>query len=128
MPPDDRPTLVHPGSGFRGMTELHAAAHNGDIDAMRRALASGLDPNAKDSYRGYTPLHWLMDMAATGGPRFEMLHLLVGAGAMLDVVADDGYSSTALSLAREAGTEDSDLLADELVRLGAHELPHGQPT
>ncbi len=110
------------------MTELHAAAHSGDIDAMRRALGSGLDPNAKDSYRGYTPLHWLMDMAATGGPRLEMLHLLVEAGASLDVVADDGYSSTPLSLARDGGTRSSELLVSELVKLGALEGPHGDST
>ncbi len=65
------------------MTELHAAAHAGDLDALKSALAAGLDPNARDEYRGYTALHWLMDMAATGGRRLEMLHLLCDAGANL---------------------------------------------
>lgn len=97
------------------MTELHYAAYAGDIDGLRRALAAGLDVNAADTYRGYTPLHWLADMAATGGPRLEMLELLIRSGADINRLALDG--TTALVLAREAGTAGGDELAAVLSKL-----------
>lgn len=55
------------------MTELHYAAYCGDLDALLYWLEAGLAVNATDTYRGYTPTHWLADMAAAGGPRVEML-------------------------------------------------------
>ena len=59
-----KPTLFTPAVGARGMTTLHFAAYAGDLEAMEKALAAGLDPNARDDYRGYTALHWLADMSA----------------------------------------------------------------
>lgn len=112
---DDRPSLFSPGVGKRGMTELHYAAYAGDINGLRRGLAAGLNVNAVDSYRGYTPLHWLADMAATGGPRLEMLDLLISSGADINRLALDG--TTALVLAREAGSAGGDKLAAVLSKL-----------
>ena len=37
-------------------TGLHRAAHENDLPALRRLLASGADPNARDS-RQRTPAH-----------------------------------------------------------------------
>ena len=75
--------------------------------------------NATDTYRGYTPTLWLADMAATGGPRVEMLRALVKHGADINIKTPDG--TTALMLAREAGSAGGDALALELVALGATE-------
>jgi ankyrin repeat protein len=101
------------------MTELHHAAYCGDSDALLHFLEAGLAVNAMDTYRGYTPTHWLADMAATGGPRVEMLRALVKHGADINIKTPDG--TTALMLAREAGSAGSDALALELLALGAIE-------
>ncbi len=114
---DDYPTLFSPGSGKRGMTDLHYAAYCGDGDALAQCLSRGMDPNKKDDYRGYTPLLWLMDMAATGGPRVEMFQALVRHGADIHATSSDGTS--ALTLAREAGNQTGDDLVEALLALGA---------
>jgi ankyrin repeat protein len=99
------------------MTDLHYAAYCGDLDALHHFLETGLAVNATDTYRGYTPTHWLADMAATGGPRVEMLRALVKHGADINIKTPDG--TTALMLARQAGSAGGDELASELVALGA---------
>src|SRR5690349_13206904 len=116
---DSKPTLFSPGPGKRGMTDLHYAAYCGDLDALLHSLEAGLAVNATDTYRGYTPTHWLADMAATGGPRVEMLRALVKHGADVNIKTPDG--TTPLMLAREAGTAGGDALAAELIVLGALE-------
>ena len=98
------------------MTELHFAAYCGDMNELTRALSAGLDPNSKDTYRGYAALHWLADMAATGGPRFQMLRMLVEHGADVNLVADNG--ATARSLAAASGSAVGEQLAIELAQLG----------
>lgn len=104
------------------MTELHYAAYCGDLDALLHCLEVGLAVNAMDTYRGYTPTHWLADMAATDGPRVEMLRALVKHGADINIKTSDG--TTALMLARAAGSDGGDELADELIALGAKETSH----
>jgi ankyrin repeat protein len=101
------------------MTELHLAACRGDPDGARAALAAGCRVDARDSYRGYTPLHWLADMAATGGDRLAVLDVLLAHGADIDLRSETGMS--ALRLAREAGSNAGDALADALARRGAAE-------
>lgn len=113
----ETPTLIRPGVGRQGMNRLHYAAYCGDLDEMVQQLDAGIDPNLRDEYRGYTALHWLADMAATGGPRLQMLKLLAEKGADLNLVSDSG--DTAVGLAREAGTVGSELLEQELIKLGA---------
>ncbi len=116
---NSKPTIFSPGPGKRGMTELHYAAYCSDSDALLHFLEAGLAVNATDTYRGYTPTLWLADMAATGGPRVEMLRALVKHGADINIKTPDG--TTALMLAREAGSAGGDALALELVALGATE-------
>ena len=116
---DSKPTLFSPGPGKRGMTDLHYAAYCGDLDALLHFLEAGLAVSATDTYRGYTPTHWLADMAATDGPRVEMLRALVKHGADINIKTPDG--TTALMLARQAGSAGGDELASELVALGALE-------
>ena len=117
MPDDNLPNLYSPRQGERGMTPLHHAACCGDAAALAACLTEGMDPNARGDYRGYTPLHWLADMAAAGGDsRVEMLRELVAHGADINMRSADG--ETALMLAREASGQGDDL-AEELVALGA---------
>lgn len=119
MNDESKPRLFRPGVGNRGMTALHFAAYCGDLAELVRCLLAGADVHATDNYRGYTAAHWLADMAATDGPRVEMLRRLVQHGADVNTQTADG--TTALSLARAAGSSEGDLLAAELVRLGAQE-------
>ncbi len=99
------------------MTPLHWAAYCGDAAGLESCLAEGMDPNAVAEYRGYTPLHWLTDMAAAGGDRrVEMLRALVARGADINTRSADG--ETPLMLAREAGGQ-GDELAEELLAMGA---------
>jgi ankyrin repeat protein len=114
---ENKPTLFRPGIGKRGMNALHYAAYCGDMNELRRQLEEGANPNATDEYRGYTAVHWLADMSATGGPRVQMLRLLAAQGADLCLKSENG--ETALSLARAAGTAGSEQLVEELVLLGA---------
>ncbi|HEY5756200.1 MAG TPA: ankyrin repeat domain-containing protein [Steroidobacter sp.] len=116
---EQKPSLFSPGVGKSGMNELHYAAYCGDFDGMLKALALGLSVSATDTYRGYTALHWLTDMAATGGPRLRMLEALVAHGA--DINARSSDRQTPLVLAREAGSKMGDRLADRLLSLGALE-------
>lgn len=74
--------------------EHHALAlvvESGDVEAVRRALASGADPHSVDVL-GSPVLH----IAAAGG-QVEIMQLLVEAGADVDI--RDDYLSTALILA-----------------------------
>jgi ankyrin repeat protein len=99
------------------MTELHFAAYCGDLPELLRCLSAGMEVNAIDTYRGYSAAHWLADMAATGGPRIEMLRALVSHGANINSQTPDG--TTPLMLARAAGSNLGDELARELISLGA---------
>ncbi|MDB6066070.1 MAG: ankyrin repeat protein [Pedosphaera sp.] len=117
-----KPKLFHPGVGKRGMTELHYAAYCGDLDALLYWLEQGLEVNVTDTYRGYTALHWLADMAATQGRRVEMLAVLVEHGADIDMQTPDG--TTPLMLARAAGSSAGDELASRLMALGATDKTH----
>jgi hypothetical protein len=74
---DKKPTLFSSGVGEKGMTTLHFAAYCGDLNSLQLAVQEGLDINGRDTYRGYSPLLWLADMAAGGGQRMETFDLLV---------------------------------------------------
>jgi len=115
MTDKSKPKLFHPAVGSRGMTQLHYAAYCGDQNELERQLEAGVDPNFKDQYRGYAAVHWLADMAATGGPRVQMLRLLAQHGADIGALADNGAS--ALSLAAEAGNATGEQLVEEIAAL-----------
>jgi len=66
------------------MTELHFAAYCGDLNALVQALAAGLDPNSKDTYRGYAAVHWLTDMAASGALDLKCFGCSSSTAQMLD--------------------------------------------
>ena len=121
----DKPTLFSPGVGKYGMTQLHYDAYCGNLEGLVWCLENGSAVNATDTYRGYTPAHWLADMAAVDGPRVEMLKALVSHGADINIRTPDG--TTPLMLARAADSDRGDKLAAELLALGAHDAEPSVP-
>lgn len=101
------------------MTELHYAAYSGDLEFLINCLESGMPVDSVDTYRSYSALHWLCDMAATGGPRLEMLDKLLEFDADINLKSNDGR--TPLSLAKDSTCPLGDQLAEKLKLLGALE-------
>ena len=63
--------------------DLHKAAKEGNIEAVKQHLAAGTDVNAKDVFMGMTPLH----EAASGGHK-EIADLLIANGADVNAKSD----------------------------------------
>ena len=76
-----------------GMTELHLAAYNQDIEWVKSCLKDKFDINKKDN-NGWTPLVWAIDMACTSteGVAEEIITLLLSYGAITDLKLQ-GYTS-----------------------------------
>jgi len=78
---------------------LHAAAWRGDLEQLRRLIATGPDVNARDSY-GRTPLH-----VATFAKQRDVIQMLVKAGVDLSALENDQYD--AVTIAAVAGDEET---------------------
>jgi hypothetical protein len=87
---------------------LHAAAHKGDLAALRQLIAAKGDLNARDPY-GRTPLH-----VATYARQREAIRLLAAADADLNLLERDRYDT--VTIASVADDEDTLRL---LLSLGA---------
>ena len=87
---------------------LHAAAHKGDLAALRQLIAAKADLNVRDPY-GRTPLH-----VATFARQREAIRLLAAAGADLNLLERDRYDT--VTIASVADDEDTLRL---LLSLGA---------
>ena len=86
-----------------GRTTLSWAAGKGDLDAVKKLLNCGADPNYADKY-GLTPLHW-----CANAYNHDCVTLLLAANA--DVDKKDSFGRSALSIAlRESGRDDPDLV------------------
>ena len=82
---------------------LIQAAVDGNIEAVKKHIAAGMDVNAKDD-GDRTPLHW-----TAGEGHKEIVELLIAEGA--DVNAKDNVGETPLDRAiRYKRTETADLL------------------
>lgn len=110
---DAKPVYWKPAAGERGMTALHEAAYQGDLDGVLAEIQSGADVNARDD-ANWTPLHWLVDMGMVGEGREEILTALIDAGAMIDLRNTQG--ETPLLRVCSSGNED---LARLLIEAGA---------
>lgn len=89
-------------------TGLHAAAHRGDPEALRRLAAAGADLDARDAH-GRTALH-----VATFARQRDAIGALAQAGADLNRLESDRYD--AVTIASVADDEDTLRL---LLSLGA---------
>jgi ankyrin repeat protein len=89
-------------------TGLHAAAHRGDVEPLRKLIAAGANLDTRDRY-GRTPLH-----VATFAKRREAIRLLAKAGADLAALESDRYD--AVTIAAVADDEETLRL---LLSLGA---------
>jgi ankyrin repeat protein len=83
-------------AAFQG---LHAAAHKGDLTAVKQLIAAKADLNARDPY-GRTPLH-----VATFARQREAIRLLAAAGADLNLLERDRYDT--VTIASVADDEDT---------------------
>jgi len=70
--------------------ELHKAASDGNIEAVKQHLASGTDVNAKGGF-GLTPLHFAAGFSR-GGVGKEIAELLIDNGADVNARDDDGWN------------------------------------
>ncbi len=75
-------------AAFQG---LHAAAHKGDLAAVKQLIAAKADLNARDPY-GRTPLH-----VATFARQREAIRLLAAAGADLNLLERDRYDTVTIA-------------------------------
>jgi len=103
-----------------GMTALHWAASNDDLDMARMLLGAGANVKAETRLGAVTPLF----MAAKNGSA-TMIEALLKAGA--DASAPDGHGVTALMMAAAAGNADAvKVLLDHGSDANAAEAAHGQ--
>jgi ankyrin repeat protein len=93
-----------------GRTPLWNTAFSGDIDGVRRELASGIDPNKGDD-AGYTPLH-----AAIQERRIEIVQLLLISGANPN--KSDNYGNVPLWTAVQNSRGDDQIIL-QLLQAGA---------
>jgi len=70
---------------------LHAAAHKGDVAALKRLLAAGADVNVRDGH-GRTPLH-----VATFARQRDALRVLADARADLGLLENDRYDAVTIA-------------------------------
>ena len=100
---------VAPGVGdVARLGPLHAAAHHGDLAALRQALRQGVGINSRDGH-GRTPLH-----VATFARQRDAIRALAAAGADLGLLEADRYD--AVTIASVADDEETLRL---LLSLGA---------
>jgi hypothetical protein len=125
--PDAEASKPEPPKGKAPDISFQYAARDGNIEAVKQAIADGADVNAKDD--GWTPLH----IAALNG-RKEIAELLIVEGAEVNAkddgdetpldfaikgklfgaaAADDKYTKTADLLRKHGGKTGEELKAEE---------------
>jgi ankyrin repeat protein len=109
----NKPRLIRPTSGQRGMTELHYAAYCNDPEAVRVQLQQDVLVDVRDD-NGWTPLHWSIDMAQAGGKPEQVVDVLLAAGASPDAVDQSGCSALMMACGRNNET-----IVERLIKAGA---------
>lgn len=101
---------IHARGKMRGMTPLHAAASNGNIESVEVLLRLGANIEARDD-NGNTPLH----SAAHFSHSHAVVEVLLRAGA--DIEARNGKGLTPLLVAEDHSHDP--LMVEVLLRAGA---------
>jgi len=112
--PPEKPVLISPRAGQRGMTGLHYAAYRNDPEAVEAELKRGLPVDAGDD-AGWTPLHWSIDMAQAWGEPEKVVSLLLAAGASANAVDSSGFSVLMIACGRN-----NENILEQLIRAGAN--------
>lgn len=89
-------------------TGLHAAAHKGDLQQLRKLLVSGVNVNARDPF-GRTAVH-----VATFARQREVLRALAQGAANLELLENDRYDAVTI-----AAVADDEETLQLLLALGA---------
>ena len=104
---------------------INRAAYNGDVESVRRLLASGASPNYRDSF-DETPVDALCKMGGNTDGRAACLELLRDAGTNLD--AANRHGMTPLHYAAGGGdAKIVSLLVEFGVNVNAEAEFHGTP-
>ncbi len=93
-------------SNHSGLSPLHQAVLNANLDSVKLLLTHGADPNVRDEY-GYTPLH----AAAACGARNIACLLIVFGGNLFGQTSE---GDLAVDLSKDPVT--ADLLSSEMCR------------
>jgi ankyrin repeat protein len=97
----------------KGDTALHMAINYQYTDIVKHILSQGADPNIPDNDSNFTPVHY-----AVGWNNYEILSLLIEAGAILD--SQDVYGNVPLMYAvKERNDRCFDLIAEHKTNLNA---------
>lgn len=103
-----------------GMTALHWAATNDDLELVQTLLAAGANVKAETRLAGVTPLF----MASKNGSA-QVIEALLKAGA--SATAPDAHGTTPLMFAAASGSADAvKVLLDHGADVNAKESAHGQ--
>ena len=93
-------------SNHSGLSPLHQAVLNGNLDSVKLLLTHGADPNIRDAY-GYTPLH---AAAACGARNIACLLIIFGG----DLFGQTSEGDLAVDLSKDPVT--ADLYSTEMCR------------
>ena len=104
---------------------INRAAYEGDVESVRRLLASGASPNYRDAF-DETPVDALCKMGGNTDGRAACLRLLRDAGTNLD--AANRHGMTPLHYAAGGGdAKIVSLLVEFGVNVDAEAVYHGTP-
>ncbi len=80
-----------------GAPPLVACAHRGVVPAVQMLMARGADVNAKDSWRGQTPLMW-----AAAENHADLIKVLLAGGATVDARTNGNFTALMFAVRQDA--------------------------
>jgi uncharacterized protein len=86
-----------PSGGPSGAPPLLACAQRGAVPAVQMLIARGADVNAKDSWRGQTPLMW-----AAAENHSDLIEVLLAAGAAVDARSTGNFTALMFAVRQDA--------------------------
>jgi uncharacterized protein len=86
-----------PGVAPSGAPPLLACAQRGAVPSVQMLIARGADVNAKDSWRGQTPLMW-----AAAENHADLIKVLLAAGAAVDARSNGTFTALMFAVRQDA--------------------------